>query len=87
MGLMKKGVPRWLADRIPDAPSIASRFFSSSRASEIRLQRRPSEDLDLLCTAGGDRLWKLIVNLATGGTMYGLRQFDYFQNAYYSQVP
>ena len=87
MGLTKKGVPRWLADRIPDAPSIASRFFSSSTASEIRLQRRRGEDLDLLCTAGGDRLWKLVVNLLTGGWMYGLRRFDYFQNAYYSQVP
>src|SRR5258708_20360101 len=87
MGLTKKGVPRWLADRIPDAPSIAFRFFSSSTASEIRLQRRRGEDLDLLCTAGGDRLWKLVVNLLTGGWMYGLRRFDYFQNAYYSQVP
>ena len=87
MGLMKKGVPRWLADRIPDAPSIASRFFSSSTPSEIRLQRRSGEDLDLLCTAGGDRLWKLVVNLVTGGKMCGLRQFDYFQNVYYSQVP
>jgi len=87
MGLMKKGAPQWLVDRIPDAPSIASRFFSTSTANEIRLQRRPGEDLDLLCTAGGDRLWKLIVNLAIGGKMWGLRQFDYFQNIYYSQVP
>ncbi len=87
MGVMKKGMPSWLADRIPDAPSISSRFFSSSTPSEIRLQRYPGDDLDLLCTAGGDRLWKLVVNLITGGTMYGLRQFDYFQNTYYSQVP
>jgi hypothetical protein len=87
MGVMKKGAPRWFADHIPDAPSIASRFYSSSRASEVRLERRPGGDLDLLCTAGGDRLWKLIVNLATGGLMYGLSRFDYFQNVYYSQVP
>jgi hypothetical protein len=87
MGVMKKGAPRWFADRVPDAPSIAARFFSPSTESEVRLERRPGEDLDLLCTAGGDRLWKLIVNLATGGLMYGLRQFDYFQNVYYTQVP
>jgi hypothetical protein len=87
MGLMKKGVPRWLADKVPDAPSIASRFYTSSTASEISLPRRPGEDFDLLCTAGGDRLWKLVLNLATGGAMYGLRQFDYFRNVYYSQVP
>src|SRR5205085_9518230 len=62
----------WLADRIPDAPSIASRFNGR---------------LDLLCTAGGDRLWKLVVNLATGGYKYGLHQFDYFGNEYYAQVP
>jgi hypothetical protein len=86
MGVMKKGMPRWLADRIPDAPSIASRFFIAATPDEIRLQRHPG-DLDLLCTAGGDRLGKLVVNLATGGRMYGLRQFDYFQNLYYAQVP
>ncbi len=86
MGLMKKSMPLWLADRIPDAPSIALRFSSSS-ASEIRLQRRPGEDLDLLVTAGGDRLWKLVVNLMLGGKMYGLNQYDYFSNGYYSQVP
>ena len=87
MGLMKKGMPGWLADHIPDAPSIASRFFTATEPGEIRLERHPAEDLDLLCTAGGDRLWKLIVNLATGGKMYGLDQFDYFQNLYFAQVP
>jgi hypothetical protein len=87
MGLMKKGWPRWLADRIPDAPSIAARFFSAATPGEVRLQRRPGEDLDLLCTAGGDRLWKLVVNLATGGKRYGLHQFDYFQNVYCADVP
>src|SRR5215469_15027291 len=29
MGLMKKGSPLWLADRIPDAPSVAMRIASS----------------------------------------------------------
>ena len=87
MGVMKKGMPRWLADRIPDAPSIASRFFNASTPDEIRLQRHPGEDLDLLCTAGGDRLWNLVVNLATGGKKYGLHQFDYFQNVYFADVP
>ncbi len=87
MGVMKKGMPLWLADHIPDAPSIASRFFTAAIPGEIRLTRRPGEDLDLLCTAGGDRLRKLILNLATGGRMYGLDQFDYFQNVYYGDVP
>jgi len=87
MGVMKKGWPAWLADHVPDAPSIASRYYSPSTADEIRLQRRPGDDLDMLCTAGGDRLWKLLVNLATGGKRYGLHQFDYFQNTYYADVP
>ena len=87
MGVMKKVMPRWLADRIPDAPSIASRFFNALSPDEIRLRRHPGEDLDLICTAGGDRLWKLLVNLATGGKKYGLHQFDYFQNVYYADVP
>jgi hypothetical protein len=86
LGLMKKGAPRWLAEHIPDAPSIACRFFSSVTTNENGLERRPGEDLDLLCTAGGDRLWKLVVNLATGGRMYGLQRLDYFKNVYYSQV-
>jgi len=85
MGLMKKGAPLWLADRIPDAPSISMRISSSP--SEISLQDPTGECLDLLCTAGGNRLWKLIVNLATGGWMYGLHQFDYFKNVYYASVP
>jgi len=87
MGVMKKGWPAWLADAIPDAPSVASRFFNALAPDEHRLHRHPSEDLDLLCTAGGDRLWKLVLNLATGGHMYGLQQFDYFANTYYAQVP
>jgi hypothetical protein len=87
MGVMKNGMPRWIADHIPDAPSIAARFFSPSIPGEIRLERRPGEDLDLLCTAGGDRLWKLLLNLSTGGFNYGLHKFDYFQNVYYADVP
>jgi hypothetical protein len=87
MGVMKKGWPAWLADTIPDAPSIASRFFNAPTPDETRLHRHPGEDLDLLCTAGGDRLWKLVLNLATGGRKYGLQQFDYFANIYYAQVP
>ena len=86
MGLMKKGAPQWLAQHIPDAPSIACRFFHRA-AGEDGLQRRPGEDLDLLCTAGGDRLWKLVLNLALGGWMYGLKRFNYFGNVYYAQVP
>ncbi len=84
MGVMKRGMPGWLADRLPDAPSIAMRL---SPPGEVRLERCPGEDLDLLCTAGGDRLWKLLVNLMLGGKMFGLHQFDYFNNLYYSQVP
>lgn len=87
MGIMKKGMPLWLADHIPDAPSIASRFFSPSTPDEIGLERQAGNDLDLLCTAGGERLWKLLVNLGTGGKRYGLHQFDYFQNIYYADVP
>ncbi len=86
MGVMKKGVPLWLADRIPDAPSIATRL-SSSPPSQISRQGHTDDCLDLLCTAGGNRLWKLIVNLALGGRMYGLHQFDYFKNVYYADVP
>jgi hypothetical protein len=87
MGVMKKGMPAWLADRIPDAPSVACRFFRATSADDVRLQRVPGDDLDLLCTAGGDRLGKLVINLATGGHKYGLDQFDYFRNLYYAQVP
>jgi hypothetical protein len=97
MGMMKRGMPAWLVKRIPDAPSIASRFFIASETesgpplalhlSQIPLQIRPGRDLDLLATAGGDRLWKLIWNLATGGRKYGLRPFDYFSNLYYADVP
>jgi hypothetical protein len=87
MGVMKRGMPHWLANAIPDAPSIASRFFTALNHGEIRLQRHPGDDLDLLATAGGERLWKLLLNLAVGGGLYGLHQFDYFQNIYSADVP
>jgi hypothetical protein len=85
MGLMKKGSPLWLADRIPDAPSVAMRIASSH--SEITMGGPSSDCLDLLCTAGGDCLWKLVLNLATGGWMFGLHKFDYFKNLYHADVP
>ncbi len=87
MGVMKKGMPPWLADHILDAPSIASRFFTTDATGEVPLERRPGKDLDLLSTAGGDRLWKLLLNFATGGRMYDLDQFDYFHNLYFADVP
>jgi hypothetical protein len=87
MGVMKRGMPRWLADHIPDAPSIASRFFAPSASDEPPLLCRPGEDFDLLASAGGDRLYKLLWNLATGGAKYGLDQFDYFHNIYSADVP
>ena len=85
MGLMKKGSPLWLADRIPDAPSVAMRIASS--ADEVTPQGPSTQCLDLLCTAGGNRLWKLVLNLATGGRMFGLHKFDYFKNLYHADVP
>jgi hypothetical protein len=87
MGLLKRGMPAWLATLVPDAPSIAMRFFVAGPAGDLPLRRRPDEDLDLLCTAGGDRLWKLLLNLAAGGFWCGLNRFDYFRNRYYAEVP
>jgi hypothetical protein len=98
MGLMKRGMPAWLAKLIPDAPSIASRFFTLApqaetgsaatvSLSQLPLQFLPGRDLDLLATAGGDRLWKLVWNLASGGKKYGLEPFDYFANTYFADVP
>jgi hypothetical protein len=97
MGVMKCGMPVWLAELIPDAPSIASRFFTAPEAepgsptalrfNQLPLQFQPDRDFDLLTTAGGDRLWKLVWNLATGGKKYDLNRFDYFANSYYADVP
>ncbi len=86
MGLMKSGMPGRIAKLIPDAPSITGRFFTPSSPGDFRLQRRPGEDLDLLCTAGGDRLWKLILNLATGGRSTDFSRFNYFQNTYFADT-
>jgi hypothetical protein len=61
MGLMKKGSPLWLADRVPDAPSVAMRVASSPGG--ITMGGPSADCLDLLCTAGGDRLWKLVLIL------------------------
>jgi hypothetical protein len=85
MGLMKKGSPLWMADRIPDAPSVAMRIASAPGG--ITMGGPSADCLDLLCTAGGDRLWKLVLNLATGGWMFGLHKFDYFKNLYHADVP
>lgn len=85
MGLMKKGSPLWLADRIPDAPSVAMRIASSP--DQVTTGGPSADCLDLLCTAGGNRLWKLVLNLATGGWMFGLHKFDYFKNLYHADVP
>jgi hypothetical protein len=87
MGLLKRGMPVWVARLVPDAPSIATRFSSAPTPDMISCRRREDGDLDLLCTAGGDRLWKLVLNLALGGRMYGLQRFDYFRNIYYAEVP
>lgn len=86
MGLLKRGMPLWLARIVPDAPSIALRFFNGSAHGEVRLERRPGEDLDLLCTAGGDRLWKLILNLSFGGFWGGLDRFNFARNVYFAEV-
>ena len=87
MGVMKRGMPLWLADHIPDAPSIAARFYTPSSPDDLRLERHAGDDLDLLATAGGDHLWKLLLNLSTGGFACGLHQFDYFRNVYSADVP
>ena len=90
MGVMKNGAPHWLADRIPDARRASATraflLFPSQPRSQLA-KAAPDDCLDLLCTAGSNRLWKLVVNLALGGRMYGLDQFDYFKNLYYADVP
>ena len=87
MGLAKKSWPTFIRSHIPDAPSIAGRFSSSSNPDTISRTDRGSGELDILFTAGGDRLWKLLLNLAAGGRSYGLKRFDYFQNHYFADVP
>ena len=85
MGMIKRHAPAWAQTRIPDAPSVATRFFSSN--AEVSVRGPGDDELDILFTAGGDRLWKLLANLATGGRCYGLHQFDYFRNRYFAEVP
>lgn len=87
MGLAKRGWWPWLARAVPDAPSMSMRFYTAARRGEVRLARRGEDDLDVLFTAGGDRLYKLIWNLLTGGKLYGLDKTDYFRNRYFAQVP
>ena len=87
MGLAKKSWPGVIRGNIPDAPSIAGRFAPSSNRDSISRTDCGADELDILFTAGGDRLWKLILNLATGGRGYGLKRFDYFQNQYFAGVP
>ncbi len=41
MGVMKRGMPAWLADHTPDAPSIASRFYGADGGDAIPFDRRP----------------------------------------------
>ena len=87
MGIAKLSAPAWFKNLIPDAPSVAVRFSPSQTDDGIsRLDRRDNE-LDVLFTAGGDRLWKLLANLALGGRCFGLNEFDYLQNRYFAQVP
>jgi mono/diheme cytochrome c family protein len=85
MGIVKKGAPAWLKRWLPDAPSIAVRF--SPNADEISTFGRAEHELDVLFTAGGDRLWKLVGNLALGGRCFEMNQFDYLQNRYFADVP
>jgi hypothetical protein len=87
MGVLKKHAPRAIARVIPDAPSVALRVYSASAAAEQRLDRVPGEDLDVLFTAGGDRLWKLLLNMSTFQYGLGLTRYDYFRNVYYADVP
>lgn len=87
MGIVKQHAPRWVRNRVPDAPSVAVRFSPSPNGNGMSVRQRGRDELDILFTAGGDRLWKLIGNLATGGRCYGLNQFDYFKNRYFADVP
>jgi hypothetical protein len=63
MGLVKRSAPGWIRDGIPDAPSVAARFSALPDAGAISRGERGEDELDILSTAGGDRLWKLILNL------------------------
>jgi len=86
MGVIKQHAPNWAKTWIPDAPSVATRFSPATRYA-VSYVRGGADELDILFTAGGDRLWKLLGNLLTGGRCFGLHQFDYFKNRYFAQVP
>src|SRR5262245_63321848 len=86
MGIAKRSAPAWIKNKVPDAPSVAVRFSPSPNVEAISVSDRGEQELDVLFTAGGDRLWKLICNLAFGGRWYGLNQFDYFRNRYFADV-
>jgi hypothetical protein len=87
MGIIKRHAPAWIHRRLPDAPSVALRFSPAARPEDIGVSDRTEQELDVLFTAGGDRLWKLLLNLTLGcGRWFGLKQFDYFQNRYFADV-
>jgi RoxA-like, cytochrome c-like/Cytochrome c len=87
MGIVKTHAPAWIKSILPDAPSVAVRFSPAARAEDISVADRAEQELDVLFTAGGDRLWKLLLNLTLGcGRWFGLKQFDYFQNRYFTDV-
>jgi mono/diheme cytochrome c family protein len=87
MGMVKNHAPAWIRNTLPDAPSVAVRFSSADHPEAISAGDRGEQELDILFTAGGDRLWKLLLNLALGGRWYGLDRFDYLQNRYFADVP
>jgi hypothetical protein len=87
MGVVKNHAPAWIRNTLPDAPSVAIRFSLADHSETISTGDRGEQELDFLFTAGGDRLWKLLLNLALGGRWYGLNQFDYLQNRYFADVP
>lgn len=87
MGVVKRSATGWIGGLIPDAPSVAARFSPLPDVDSISRGERGPDEVDILLTAGGDRLWKLILNLATGGRRAGLHKFDYFRNVYFAQVP
>src|SRR5437588_6239946 len=63
MGVAKGHAPAWIKTKIPDAPSVAIRFSPSPTAEGISLAARTDDEVDILFTAGGHRLWKLLWNL------------------------
>jgi hypothetical protein len=81
MSVAKGHAPTWIKSKIPDAPSVAIRFSPSPTAEGISLAAPSDDELDILFTAGGDRLWKLLWNLALGGRFSRLNQFDYSATA------